>query len=510
MANNNNKRPSAEPAGLSPAESKINAQNGTKRFSLKDSNTVNDIILATFILLCYVLLVIKNASMLQWYDEMSLFDSTPFFFNRSLHYPGGLLSYVGSWLTQLMYYPWLGSTVLIAMWLLTWWLTVKTFRLSAGVSPLGLLVPMCMLVSVVQLDEAWVSMNSAGYLFANTLGYLFVIVSIWVYRLCEKRQALATVVILLTAACYFLFGFFALLGAVLGAILLIGQSIRQKKYIGLLLAALVIAFIIVLPNLYYSYFSGTTVDNDYLHLKGLPDLLMEEFDAYLWRPFIIASVCLIGISLLGAFTKWLQKGAMMRYTAIAAVSVMAIWSLVAEKKNEQLRASVEMLRQLEDRDWYGITETMSKTTVPANMTMRILNNVAVISLGGKGVRLDGMLPVDIDPRHSETFTMTAFVNIPVNYYEGLFNESYRWAMEHSVQYGKRVFYLKYMVKNALLNGETELARRYNDILLGTMFHRRWAREMQRYIDDPRMIETNPEFKGILELSLRHNQQKPHA
>lgn len=57
-----------------------------------------------------------------------------------------------------------------------------------------------------------------------------------------------------------------------------------------------------------------------------------------------------------------------------------------------------------------------------------------------------------------------------------------------------------MIKSALLNGEIELAKRYNDLLLRTMFHRKWAEEMNRYIEDPSLIDSNIEFKSILEFA----------
>ncbi|MDE6692506.1 MAG: hypothetical protein K2K05_03890, partial [Muribaculaceae bacterium] len=289
----------------------------------------------------------------------------------------------------------------------------------------------------------------------------------------------------------------------IGVILMISDSLRQKKYAGIVLSASAIVIIIVIPNIYYSYFNGTSVDNDHLYLKGLPDLLIEDFDMYLWRPFIIASAWLALIAVLSPL-RLADTNRMIKYGGVAAVCICAIWSIVAEQKNQQLRATVRMLAHMENNDWSGMCDVMTESTESPNLTMLLLNNVAVINLGGRGARFDGIQPVNIDARHAEWFTMTGLINVPVNYYEGLFNESYRWAMEHSVQYGKRVFFLKYMVKDALLNGELRLARRYNDLLKETMFHSKWAEDMQRYIDDPSLIESNPEFKSILELSRHHH------
>lgn len=482
------------------------AKTNGNNITIKKYLNTNTVIVTVFVLLCYWLLAWKNGYMLKWYDEMSFFDSTRFFFRQALFYPGGLLRYAGTWLTQLMYYPILGSTVEILLWLFMAWLTKKAFYISDNSTPLCLIVPLCMLVSVVQLDEAWLSMNSAGYLYSNTIGFIFAISSLYLYHITRKSPFISMIILMLTAACYPFVGFFALLGASIGVILTIADSLLLKKYTSLVFSGLVITLIIVIPSLYYSYFDGTSVDNDYLYLKGLPDLLLEDFDIYLWRPFIIASLCLVVLAILSRIP---MAGAnrIVKYGGIAAVFVCIIWSIKAERKNEQLRATVRLLQYMENNDWYNMNDVMSHITESPSMTVLILNNVAVINQGGRGVNLDAIQPADKDPRHAESFTMTALVNVPVNYYEGLFNESYRWAMEHSVQYGKRAFYLKYMVKDALLNGEIELARRYNNLMMGTMFHRKWAEDMLRYINDPSLIMSNPEFRSILELSRRHNESK---
>ncbi len=474
--------------------------------SNKNNKTVKphwryDILLTTsvFILFCYLMLPARNSYMLRWYDEMSFFESTRFFFRQMLYYPGGLLRYVGSWLTQLLYYPILGGAVLTLLWLLMAWLTQKVFRLSRAAFPLAFVVPIAMLVSIVQIDDAWVSMKSVGYIYSNTLGYLFTVALLALYRLVEKRQVVAFVAMLIAVGCYFIAGFYALFAAFIGIIFMVADSIRGKKYAGLVYAAVVVIAILILPNMYYSYFQPTTVDNDYLLLRGLPDFLMEEFDIYLWVPFIVATVFMLILAVVSAVGKF-PNARWMMWGSVGVACLCMAWCFRADKKNEQLRATVVMLRHLENNDWGGMAMVMTRIKEPPSYTMRVLGNFAVVNLGGKSEDLTDVKPRNVDPRHAEGFNATAFVNIPINYYNGNFNESYRWGMEHCVQYGKRVFLLKYMIKSALLNGEIELAKRYNDLLLRTMFHRKWAEEMNRYIEDPSLIDSNIEFKSILEFA----------
>lgn len=483
MKTTNTSKPSA--SSSAPKETK-----GKKGFTFAILTSL------VFILFAYWILAVRNSYMLRWYEEMSFFESTRFFFRQSLLFPGGLLSYAGAWLTQFFFHPFLGATVLVILWLLTAWLTKKTFMLPKEATPLAYLVPMALLVSVVQVDEAWFSMKSMGYMYSNTLGYLFVMAVLWLYRFSERRRPLAACILLASACCYFIAGFYGLLAAFIGCIFIVVDSLKSKKFLNLAYPAFVLAVILVLPNLYYTSFQGNTVDNDLLYLKGLPVILIESYDTYLWIPFIVATAFLLLLAIITAFLRVPSKPCI-KWMSVAAMFLCAVWCINADKKNEQLRATVLMLQYLDHNDWQGMRGVMSRIKEPANYTMKALDNLAIVNLGGSAENLDHFKPKNIDPRHAEGFTMTANLNVPLNYYAGDFNLSYRWAMEHSVQYGKRVFFLKYMVKSALLNGDVKLAKKYNDLLLGSMFHRKWAEDINRYIEDPSLIESNNEFKAIL-------------
>ncbi len=467
--------------------------------NIKRRLDINLLLMGAFVVFAYWILAVKNGFMLQWYDEMSLFEPTWISFRQYLMYPGGLLRYCGCWLTQLMYYPWLGTTVIVALWLLMAWLTRKAFDLQKSFLPLTLMVPFAMLVSVVQLDEAWLSLKSAGYVFSNTLGYLLTISLFLLFKICLKSRPIAITIGILSALLYAIGGFFALICSVLCVMQLIREGFRHKSYACFAGAIIILSIAIAAPLLYYRYIPGNSVDNDFPYLKGLPELLMEPYDRYLWRPFIVATCCLAlqwGLGLIS----FLKHPKPWTWISIAAVCCCGIWAFNAERKSEQLRATVLMLQALDHNDWKKITDIMAVIKQPPNYTMRVIYDLAKVNLGGEQSDISNYHPINIDARHAESFTMTAFIQVPVNYYIGRFNQSYRWAMEHSVQYGKRVFFLKYMVKDALMNGETKLAKRYNDMLLKTMFHKKWAQKMSPYIEDTSLINQDPEFIDVLQSS----------
>ena len=62
-------------------------------------------------------LLVCESHLLWKVQEMNLFLQTSLFFKEQMVVPAGMLTYVGTWFTQLFYYPWLGVTVLCGWWL---------------------------------------------------------------------------------------------------------------------------------------------------------------------------------------------------------------------------------------------------------------------------------------------------------------------------------------------------------------------------------------------------------
>ena len=459
---------------------------------------IGNVSLLVFAVFAYVMLAMRNGSMLRWYDEMSLFEPTGNFFREFINYPGGVLRYAGAWLTQFMYEPELGSVILIALWLLMTWLICRCFRLSKAEIPLSLIVALSMLVSIVQLDEAWLTLKTPGYIYSNTLGYICTLSLILIFKASYPARALSLAWPTIFTLTYFALGFYGLLASALCVIILASEAIRERDYKKLLAAGLAVAMTFATPELYHRYWHGNLADNDFLLLKGLPELLMESFDIYLWLPFAVATIWLILLGLRSAITK--PEGNGIAPWAGAALMLLSMaWVVKADHKSEQFRASVLMMRLMEQHNWQGINSMMTRLREEPNYTMLFINNLASASRGMEMTRLPEFNPRPADGRHNEDFTMSVFAKVPVYYYMGETNQSYRWCMEHTVQYGKRVFFLKYMVKNAIVDGEIELARKYNDILLRTMFHRKWAERMERFIENPSLIDKDDEFKAIRQL-----------
>lgn len=438
---------------------------------------------------------------------MSLFEPGWKSLQQYLLYPGGIFRFVGTFLTQFLYYPVLGTIILILIWLLCVWLTKISFSFSHKSYPLCFIIPFCLLISVLHFDEASLTFESQGYVFYNTLGFTSSIASFFFYKIFKKFLAKSFIVIILPVL-YPIAGFFSLLPAVMGCLdLCLEFKDDRKKFLQSAVSAVVSAILlIIVPLLYYRYCNGTTADSYLLYLRGLPELTTEGYDWYLWCPFAIASLILLIFTLFSSLTNnsRINSSKIVRWTSSLLFLLGMILSLSADnKKSEQFHATILMVNAINKHDWNRVLNIMSLTKESPNYTMLVLDNLARSYTHNNLRDLGNMVVQYKDPRHDEEYSITAFVNVPVNHFIGRFNQSHHWATEHIVQYGNKVFFIKYIVLNAIMNGDMKFAKKFNSLLLNTMFHRSWAEEMNKYIENPSLIETMPDF-GYL-MRLRHEE-----
>lgn len=462
--------------------------------------STNIIVTVLFVIFSFWLLVVKNGYMLSWFDEMSLFEPGADSFRRALHYPGGVLIFAGTYLTQLLYYPALGAGILILIWLVSVGLSRISFRLRGAWYPFCFLVPMCLLASVVRMDEACLTFESQGFVFYTTLGFTFTIGAYTLYAVCGKNDYLRGGVAVALPLLYPVAGFYALLAAGMCIADFAANVLRDRKDIAW--AVITAVLIAIVPQLYFLHFNGTTVDREHLYLKGLPELTMNGYDTYLWTPLVMATILLL---IFAAVASWVE---MERFDSRKSVRVISTGACVVAmicclnangKKSENLRATVLMEKAIDKKEWPRVTAIMGNTKESPNYTMCVLDNLARAYCGRERIRIGNMGPAYTDPRHDENFTITAFVNVPVNHNIGRFNQSHRWATEHNVQYGFRVYFIKYVVLNAIMNGDMEFAKKFNRLLMRTMFHKRWAQEMNKYIEDPSLVKTLPGYDYLMTL-----------
>ena len=85
-----------------------------KRFQgIEKPGLYNGIVWALGLAVIALALLFFESDFLWKAQELNLFQQTGLFFRQQMVVPGGMLTYVGTWLTQFFYYPWMGVLMLI-------------------------------------------------------------------------------------------------------------------------------------------------------------------------------------------------------------------------------------------------------------------------------------------------------------------------------------------------------------------------------------------------------------
>ena len=154
---------------------------------------------AMLLVIASVLLSLEN-DFLWKLQEQNLFLDTSLFFEERMAVPGGLLSWVGTYLTQYFYNPWMGVTILCLLWLLLMWLITRAFELPAQWSALALVPVGLLLITIVDMGY-WVYMlKLQGHVFVATLGAIAVTLLLWVFRLLPWHFSFRGLIMVIFAA----------------------------------------------------------------------------------------------------------------------------------------------------------------------------------------------------------------------------------------------------------------------------------------------------------------------
>ena len=434
-------------------------------------------------------------------EELNLFLYSPLFFSQQLVAPGGLLSWAGSYFTQFLYVPWLGTLMLCLWCALLMWLTYKAFALSRWWSAL-ILVPL-VLVLLTDFDMGyWVYLlKLRGHFFITVIGMSVAVAAAWAYRLLPSRFGLHTVFMALAAIVFYpAAGFYGLLAVALMAV--IGWRTPGRKLpwriADTLLALVLIVFV---PLLCYRWLFWQTNSSE-LWVQALPVFESgEPFTQYYWPYRLLAVFFVLLAATYGSrwTHRWVSRPLVWVPLQVLIVGGSAWGCYHYWYKDANFHHEVSMEAAIERLDWAGVLREAAEVKGEPTRMIWMYKNLALYRLGRVG---DDMY----NYRNGSAKPATPF-NMPVvvqggkqlYLYYGLPNYCYRWCMEDGVEYGWRAMYLKYLTRSALLNGEDLLARKYIDLLKLTRYHREWAQRYERFIGNKEALAKDPELGPVLPL-----------
>lgn len=431
-------------------------------------------------------------------QELNLFLNSMLFFKEQMVVAGGLLTWVGCWFTQFLFYPWLGVLMLCGWWLVLLFLIRQTFRTPSHWAVL-LLVPVVLLLLTNMDMGYWIYMlKLRGHFFVTTIGTTMVVALLWGFRKISDKCLYRAIFLVATCALgYPLMGIYGL-----AATLLMGLwawKLSAKRPDAVVLSVLAVVSIIAVPLLCYRlvYYQMNLANIWWAELPLF--FLTEEYHAF-YIPYYL--LLLFFVFMVLTYQSGRQTSASPKKPKLAlAVQVLTAVILVAGVwhfwfKDENYHHELKMQHQIDNLDWAGVLEEAATQECEPTRAIVMMRNIALSRLGRQGNEM--FLYKNGSRRYEAPFDMRLMlVAGPLIYYQyGMLNYCNRLCMEMGVEFGFRPEYYQLMIRCAILNKDKSLARKYIGILKQTTFFKDWAEQARIVLELPTQIDKDPAYSFV--------------
>lgn len=445
-------------------------------------------------------------------NELSLFLFDNLFFEGMMSEPAGLLRYISSFFIQFFSYPALGAAIYVAMLYAVYSLVIKVFDLPGNCRLLALVPVLALVASNTQLGYWIYYLKQPGYYYMALLATLLFLLTMLLYkRLNEPLRAVFVVV--WCVAGYPLLGAYALLSALLmGGYSLATSVVGKGRIRAFLTFAVSIVVVSLVPHLFYRLY--TSVCQEYIYGVGLPitqwvssfvaKVEHDEFSYWhmaciYWIPFALLLLSLVGLCVIARFREKLNESTRCKYVVTFSVLLFAvsiIWVFWFNDTN--YRIENKQNKAMWECEWRKVANYARDTEKPTRQVV-MNKNIALYKLGTAGSEMFSYPDGSADILAPMPVHLTQTGGRMAYFQYGKFNYCYRWCVEDAVEYGWRFETLKHAVRSSILSGEYVLAQRYINILKSTLFYRGWAEDMERYIENPELLEKTEDFAMPLQL-----------
>ena len=139
------------------------------------------IYLLAFVIVAYLLLPMANGDYLYTIQDNSAFIMGKTFMRDTIE-SHGWVAWVSCYLTQFFYHPWLGSTILIALWAITYLLMLSTFQWHGKWCFLALLPNLFFLFWTLDYGYWIYYTKTVGFVFNHTLMFFILMLSTFLLK----------------------------------------------------------------------------------------------------------------------------------------------------------------------------------------------------------------------------------------------------------------------------------------------------------------------------------------
>ena len=477
----------------------------------------------------WILLITCGQYYLRKVEDLSVFMFDWMYFREAIAIPGGFLGVAGSFFTQFLHLPWLGSLMWIFILLCVYQLTVRAFCIPRSLMSLAIIPAVLLIIGNMSLGYGVFIMREQDHFFAPALGYLASLVPLFSIRRIKTVWGKLLLLLAWTAAGYPLLGVFALTGTLTAAcsVLTDSDSLRNEK---ITTVAVAVTLILLIPLVEYNFFTSYRLADSWR--LGLPTASEEVWNRSIRTPLQLALLFMPVMALLSHRLKEGRRDRLIQATvfAVSAISVWGFWF-----KDSNFRTELAMSLAVDRSDWQEVVDIFRKESDSHVKSDEKAYKARSAKLEGVKDRNERRIITDrfsnrfFEPTRTmvlyrdlallkmnraldEAFTMKdggrpqkSRTQIPMALQSGkqlytqygLVNMSYRWCMEDIIEHNWSYSTLKYMAMHSVIMHETSFAQRYLNKLKKTIFYRRWAIEQEPLAHDSLKMSSAEPYRNIL-------------
>ncbi len=432
-----------------------------------------------FLPLCLVavFLLIYENHLLWKIQELNLFLFTSLFFKQQMVVPGGMLTWLGAFFTQFLFYSWSGVLILCSLWGLLMWLVRHTFRITNNWSSI-LLIPVALLL-VADIDMGyWIyTMKLRGWFFIPTIGVCAMTAVLWAFRSLPSRYGLRIVFILLVALLgYPLLGVYAIASVILMGIWAWWIEDKKQAFLTCIVAVLVSG---IIPLLFYRFVYYQT-NISYIYIAGLPLIWALKLFWHYFIPYMLLAIYFIVlIALNRVFSREMKRVKLQQSINTVLFVLLVVCVYHFWYKDENFHHELSMQHYIEQTKWEDVLkEAQSQKESPTRMIV-VMRNLALSRLGRQGDEMYNYPCEAKLPNSDFVFHSSLVIGAQMFYQYGLLNDSHQYSIEAGVEFGWRVENLKNMARCALLQGNTRALYKYTGLLRHTLYYKKFAEVLEK-------------------------------
>lgn len=479
--------------------------------------------------LLWVILATYGHYYLKKVEDLSVFMFDWLYFKEAIQIPGGFLGVVGSFFTQFLYLPWLGSLIWVILLLITYQLTVKAFNLPGQFKVLAIIPVALLIIGNMSLGYGVFIMREQDHFFAPVLGYLAALLPLFTIKRIKSVGGKVLFLTLWTAAGFPLFGTFAFIGTLTAACAtLMDQELLRKKRLSIIAAGIV--FIILIPLLEYNFYTSYRLADSWS--LGLPTISYDDWTHAMRTPLQLSLLFPPVLAISSHYFKKYRNDFLFQFI-IYIISIVSIWGLWF--KDDNFRTELAMSEAVDLFDWQKvidiyqdavsshaksdakayadrtaklngvrnqntineIIDTYSNRFFEPTRTMVLYRDLALLkmnrALDEAFTMKDGGRPQK--SRSQIPMALQSGKQLYLQY--GLVNMSYRWCLEDVIEHNWSYSTLKYMAMHCVIMHESDFAYKYLNKLNKTIFYRNWAKKQMVLSQDSAMMSISKPYDNIL-------------